>query len=197
MDRQCVHRRRSVPFPCSLSCEGLDSWAYTHCQMLSSFLVAKSDSFFFGACSDGLPKLATWPGLSFASVHVWRLANVGSLTWLVFRQSVDPLITSSTRAPTICLPVSWVHIGRSTTLAKTIETTCAHVAQALISGACTRLCLACVTVSIFLARVVLTLAKKNIETATQAKLQARACSREHSPVPQRRAVVSIFLAKVV
>ena len=51
--------------------------------------------FFFGACSDGLP-------------------TVGSLTWLVFRQSVDLLITSPTRAPTICLPVSWVHIGRST-----------------------------------------------------------------------------------
>ena len=52
--------------------------------------------FFVGACSDGLP------------------GEIGSLTKLVFRQSVDLLITSSTRAPTICLPASWVHIGRFT-----------------------------------------------------------------------------------
>ena len=50
----------------------------------------------------------------FCRCVLWRLAEVGSLTWLVFLQSVDLLITSSTRAPTICLPVSWVHIGRST-----------------------------------------------------------------------------------
>ena len=96
------------------------------------------------------PRRKVWQ--FFCRCVLWRLAEVGSLTWLVFLQSVDLLITSSTRAPTICLPVSWVHIGRSTS----------------------------------------TYPCQKIETATQAKLQARACSGEHSPVPQRRAVVSIF-----
>ena len=44
--------------------------------------------------------------------------------------------------------------------------------------------------------VITTLAKK-IGTATHVKLQARACSRDHSPVPARAAAVSIFLARVV
>ena len=94
-DRQCVHRRRSVPFPCSLSCEGFDSWAYAHCQMVTVLSSSQSPTVF-------------------CRCVLWRVAEVGSLTWLVFRQSVDLLITSPTRAPTICLPVPWVHIGRST-----------------------------------------------------------------------------------
>ena len=108
-----------------------------------SFLVAKSDNFF--QCSDGLP--------------------VGSLTWLVFRQSVDLLITSPTRAPTICLPVSWVHIGRST-----------YPSQKKL-------------------RQPREAKRHRNRQPREAKLQARACSREHSPVPQRRVVVSIFFGQ--
>ena len=64
-DRQCVHCRRSVPFPFLQR-----SWLLSLRPLPNgngSFLVAKSDSFFFGACSDGLPKLAVWPCLSFAN----------------------------------------------------------------------------------------------------------------------------------
>ena len=45
--------------------------------------------------------------------------------------------------------------SRSTTLAKKIETTARTWHRRVICRACTRLCLACVPVSIFLARVVL------------------------------------------
>ena len=74
-DRQCVHRRRSVPFPCSLSCEGLDSWAYALCQMVSSFLIAKSDSFFFSvrvvtACRSWQPDLACLVPVSRSTDHI-------------------------------------------------------------------------------------------------------------------------------
>ena len=76
----------------------------SHCQMVSSFLVAKSDSFFpvrvVTACRSWQPDLACLSSVS---------------------RSTDHIVDACTKpAPTISLPVSWVHI-RSTLAKKNLR----------------------------------------------------------------------------
>ena len=68
-----------------------------------------------------------------------------------------------------------LNCGRTTTtLAKKIETTARTWRRRVISRACTRLCLACVAVSIFLARVVHCITVCNIDRFMADHLQRRA-----------------------